>query len=365
MTDSNQGTSPMDTPRRKSRWLRRLLTLFVIALAAFVYSRQFHPEREDVAGQRALLGNREKVDKPFRIDAPTVLGDVKTLSAPAMQGRAVGTPGGKLARDYIEKRFVELGLEPVFGRSFEQPFQFTPGRGIAFWRAKFWQARPPIDGDNLAAKVRGTLDPEHYLVVSAHYDHLGIRNGQLYPGADDNASGVAAMLAAARWFREHPPRHSILFVAFDGEERGLKGALAFVDKPPVPLAAMLVDVNFDMLSRNPAGEIFLSGLYANPQLKPLLDPVRAGATPTILYGHDFPRPFWNSDDWTGQSDQGAFADKQLPFVYLGVEDHPDYHRPGDTFEHIDQKFYLGVADMIIDLVSALDAADAAQLQRKG
>ncbi|MEO8160433.1 MAG: M20/M25/M40 family metallo-hydrolase [Arenimonas sp.] len=354
----------METPRRKSRWLRRLVVFFLFAVGAFIYSRQFHPELEDVAGQRAQLGNRDKAERAWRIDALALLNDVKTLSAPAMQGRAVGTPGGKLARDYIARRLVEIGLEPAFGRSFEQPFQFTPGRGIRFWGAKFWQAPVAIPGVNLAALVRGTVDPGHYLVVSAHYDHLGIRNGKLYPGADDNASGVGAMLAAARWFRDHPPRHSILFVAFDGEEKGLRGARAFVDKPPVPLAAMLVDINFDMVSRNPAGEIFLTGLYANPQLKPLLDPVRAQAVPTILYGHDYPRPFWNTDDWTDQSDQGAFASRGLPFIYLGVEDHPDYHQPGDTFEHIDQKFYTGVADAIIDVISALDAADAKTL-RKG
>jgi Zn-dependent M28 family amino/carboxypeptidase len=199
-------------------------------------------------------------------------------------------------------------------------------------------------------------------VVSAHYDHLGVRNGLLFPGADDNASGVGALLAAATWFRAHPPRHSILFVAFDGEEKGLRGARAFVDAPPVPLETMLLDLNFDMVSRNTDGEIFLSGLYANPQLKSVVEPVRSVAAPIVLYGHDHPRPFWNFDDWTQQSDQGAFAALGLPWLYLGVADHPDYHGPGDTFEHIDRDFYVGVTDMIVGLLSALDAADAAQLR---
>jgi hypothetical protein len=365
-TDRNtDAAAPPPKPRRRSRWLRRLFTLFAIIVAMLIYSRQFHPADEDVDGQRARLQNRAKVNRPLRIDAPSVLQDVKTLSSKEFEGRKVGTPGGKRARDYIEQRFAAIGLEPAFGRSFEQPFSFTPSRGIAFWRKAFWETKPPVDGVNLAGLVRGTVDPTHYLLVTAHYDHLGIRNGALYPGADDNASGVGAMLAAAKWFREHPPKHSILFVAFDGEETGLKGSQAFVAKPPVGLGDMLVDVNFDMVSRNPQGEIFLTGLYANPQLKPLLDPVRAGAVPTILYGHDYPRPFWDTDDWTDQSDQGAFAAHDIAFVYLGVEDHPDYHRPGDTFEHIDQKFYLGVTDSILDLVSALDAADAAQLRHKG
>jgi Zn-dependent M28 family amino/carboxypeptidase len=361
----DDNTSPAPPPRRKSRWRRRLLTLCVLAAGLFLYSLQFHPEREDVAGQRASLAQRARAEHPARIDAAALLQDVRTLSAPNMQGRAVGSPGGALARDYIARRFSQLGLEPAFGSSFEQAFEFTPGRGVRFWRAKFWQAPQPVRGVNLAGRLRGSAAPDEAIVVSAHYDHLGVRNGVLFPGADDNASGVGAMLAAAQWFRAHPPRHTLLFVAFDGEEKGLRGAYAFVEKPPVPLQQILLDVNFDMVSRNPQGEIFLSGLYANPQLKPLLDPVRASAVPTILYGHDHPRPFWNMDDWTYQSDQGAFAERGIPFVYLGVADHPDYHAPGDTFEHIDPKFSVGVADSIIDIVSALDAADAAQLRRKG
>ena len=352
-------------PRRRSRWKRRLLVLSLFAAGLFAYSLQFHPEREDVEGQRALLAKRERAVQTPRIDATVLLRDVQELSSPRMEGRAVGSPGGALARAYIARRFTEIGLDPVFTRSYEQPFEFTPGRGIRFWRKKFWQTPQPIHGVNLAGRIRGTVAGDQVIVVSAHYDHLGKRNGVVFPGADDNASGVAAMLATAQWFRAHPPRHTLLFVAFDAEEKGLRGAQAFVAQPPVPLAKMLVDVNFDMISRNPQGEIFLSGLYANPQLKPLIDPVRAGAVPTILYGHDHPRPFWDVDDWTDQSDQGAFAAQGIPFVYLGVADHPDYHGPGDTYERIDREFYLGVADAIIDAVSALDAADAAQLRRKG
>jgi hypothetical protein len=92
--------------------------------------------------------------------------------------------------------------------------------------------------------------------------------------------------------------------------------------------------------------------------------VRVHAQPTIIYGHDFPRPFWNMEDWTDQSDQGAFAAQGIPFLYLGVADHPDYHQPTDTFEHIEPAFFLSVVESVIDLVTALDAADAAALRKK-
>jgi hypothetical protein len=354
-----------ESPRRKLRWKRRLVALAVILVGLFVYSLFFHPEREDWAGQRAKLAQRHVLIKPARAQAAQVLADVQALASPAMQGRAVGTPGGKAAREYILARFRQLQLEPAFGRTYEQPFRFTPFRGVKFWRAKFWETKKPLDGVNVAGIVRGTVDPGHYFVVSAHYDHLGLRDGKLYPGADDNASGVATMLAAARWFTQNPPRHSIIFVAFDGEERGLKGAEAFVEAPPVPLEQLLVNLNFDMVSRNVDGEIFVAGGYDNPQLYPFVDTVRAGAKPTILYGHDFPRPFWRiMDDWRQQSDQGVFADRNVPYLYLGVADHPDYHQPGDTFEHIDQAFFLGVVDSSIDILMSLDAGDTQTLQMR-
>jgi hypothetical protein len=147
-------------PRRKSRWRRRLLVIATLALAAFVYSLQFHPQDEDWTGQRTLLAHRARSTAPVRIDSTALLRDLQALSAPAMEGRAVGTPGGKRARDYIAGRFAGLGLEPAFGRSYEQAFSFVPGRGIRFWRAKFWQARSPIAGVNLAGLVRGTRSPQ-------------------------------------------------------------------------------------------------------------------------------------------------------------------------------------------------------------
>lgn len=348
--------------RPRLTWRTRLLVLLAIGLLAWVYSLQFNPEREDAPGQRAALANRVRATLPPRVDAAALLGDVKALADPAMEGRAVGTRGGRRARDFVRKRFAAIGLEPLT-RDFDQPFNFTPGRGIRFWGTKFWQSPTPVSGVNLVGRIGGSTLPGSVLVVSAHYDHLGIRHGRLYPGADDNASGVAAMLAVATWFKAHPPRHTLLFVAFDGEERGLRGARAFVATPPVRLETIRMDMNFDMLSRNPAGEIFVTGLYANPQLQTLVDRVRANAQPTILYGHDFPRPFWNTDDWTGQSDQGAFADRGIPFLYVGVEDHPDYHRPTDTFARIDTAFYTGVANAMVDLASSLDAADDAQLAK--
>jgi Zn-dependent M28 family amino/carboxypeptidase len=201
--------------------------------------------------------------------------------------------------------------------------------------------------------ISGTKHADRYLVVSAHYDHLGVRNGEIYNGADDNASGTAAVLAMARWFKAHPPENSIIFALFDGEEEGLLGAKAFLDKPPVPLSQIVADVNLDMVSRNVKGELYASGATPWPVMKPLLDSVAAIAPVKLLLGHD---TGVGENNWIQQSDQGPFHTRKIPFVYFGVEDHPDYHKPGDKVAHIEPGFYYRCVQTIAEFTIRLDRA---------
>ena len=168
---------------------------------------------------------------------------LKVMQELHMEGRGVGTPGGAKARAYIVKRFGQIGLRPaktsLGGAAFERPFSFKPRFGRE------------VSGVNLVARIEGTSSSDKVLVVSAHYDHLGVRKGQVYNGADDNASGIAGLLAVAEAFKARPPRHTVLIVAFDAEESGLKGAKAFVADPPVPLARIGLNVNFDMMPPTP------------------------------------------------------------------------------------------------------------------
>ena len=122
----------------------------------------------------------------------------------------------------------------------------------------------------------GSREPRRLVLVSAHYDHLGIRNGRIHPGADDNASGVAAMLAIARWFAANPPPMSLLFVAFDGEEQGLQGARHFVEHPPVRSIASSAVVNMDMVGRGDKNVLYVAGTHHYPALKPLVEDGRQG-----------------------------------------------------------------------------------------
>ena len=272
------------------------------------------------------------------------LDDVRILSADDMEGRGVGTPGGARARAYILKRFGQIGLKPQgasSGASFERAFTFKP---------KFGRE---VTGVNLVARIEGTSSSDKVLVVSAHYDHLGVRKGQVYNGADDNASGIAGLLAVAEAFKARPPRHTVLIVAFDAEESGLKGARAFVADPPVPLATIGLNVNFDMISKNPKGELYVSGAGPQPYLKPVLEGVARTAPVKLKLGHDTDAD-GKHNNWTDQSDQGAFADKGVPWVYFGVEDHPEYHQPTDDFATVPQDFFKHAVATVVTATRALD-----------
>ena len=267
--------------------------------------------------------------------------DVSVLAADSMEGRATGTPGGARARAYLLRRFAEIGLRPLSG-GYELPFGVSPGPDGTARR-----------GVNLAAHVRGTAMPERWIVVSAHYDHLGVRNGNVFNGADDNASGVAGLLALGEWAVENPPQHSILFIAFDAEELGLLGARAFIDAPPIAREAIAINVNMDMIGRNDAGELYVAGTAHYAALAPLIDSIAADAPVRLLRGHDQPgtRP---SDDWTLASDHGPFHQVGIPFLYFGEEDHPDYHRATDDSERIQGEFHAAAVETVRRTIEALD-----------
>lgn len=274
------------------------------------------------------------------IDADRLHAHVRWLADDARGGRAANTPGGLATRAYIRAAFEEIGLS-TFAGGYVQPFTFQR-RGAA------------AEAANVVGYVRGTASPEAYLVVTAHYDHLGERDGTIYNGADDNASGTAGLIELARYVAAHPLRHSVIFAAVDAEEQGLQGARAFVADPPVPAEAIRLNVNMDMVGRNAAGELYAAGTYHYPALRPPLEEVGARSDVRLLFGHDRP-DLPSGDDWTNSSDHGPFHAAGIPFVYFGVEDHPDYHRPTDDVAGIQPDFHAAAVRTVLDALLTLDA----------
>ena len=288
------------------------------------------------------------------VDRTRLMRDVETLAATVFEGRRTGTPGGLKARRWLIDQFRAIGLTPAGTQEYAQPFTFA----ARDTRAVLPDGRPVLAdyaAANVIGRVPGRETRGRLLVITAHYDHLGLRDDVLFPGADDNASGVATLLAAARYFVEHPPRHPIMFAALDAEELGLRGARALVDSTLLPRSTVAMNINLDMLSRNDRREIFAAGTFHAPWLKPFLQDVQTRASVSILFGHD--RPTGRGvelEDWTHLSDHGPFHDAGIPFVYFGVEDHPAHHTSTDTADRIEPRFFGDVADMTIDAVRTFD-----------
>jgi len=290
-----------------------------------------------------------------KVDSARLLDDVRLLASSDMGGRRTGSDGSRKAQAFLQTRFEALGLKP-FGAAYAAPFSFTLRSIGALVTPGQPYATTYPSAVNYTGYIAGSAKPERFMVVSAHYDHLGIKDGTLYPGADDNASGVAAMLAIAAWFKDHPPRHSIVFAAFDGEELGLQGARAFLAALPFAKAQLALNLNLDMVSHNDVNQIYVAGTSYSPQLTPLVAQAAARSSVKVKLGHDrSPLLAGAVEDWTDASDHGPFHDAGVPFLYFGVEDHADYHAPSDTFEHINQRFFISVASLLVDVAATLDA----------
>lgn len=282
----------------------------------------------------AILGS-SKLQPVFAqgIDSVQLLTDIKILSSEAFAGRRPGTPEHQKSIDYITDRFASLGLQKVNGSYISEfPINDT------------------LTGKNLLAIIPGKTDKT--IVISGHYDHIGFRRGELHPGADDNASGASGLLAMAAYFAGTTPNHTLLFVSFDAEEMGLRGARYFVDQPPLPLENIVLNINMDMISRNDDQRLIACGTHHSPYLLPF---VERGSSDYIQLVAGYDVPGTGRNDWTMQSDQGAFFRKNIPFIYFGVEDHPDYHTPRDTFENIQPRFFYEAAKVILNVLKDLDA----------
>lgn len=277
------------------------------------------------------------------VDSAALLRDLGVLASDSMGGRRTGTTGSAAARRYIAAQFAAAGLRP-FGGEYGRDFDFTGRRDSTRYR-----------GTNVVGYVPGRARPGRYVVVSAHYDHLGTRGDTIYNGADDNASGTAALLALARHYARAPAEHSLIFAAFDAEELGLQGARAFVAAPPVPRDSIALNVNMDMVGRNAKGELYAAGIYHHPTLRAPLERVASSAPVTLRLGHDQPN-LPPGEDWTQSSDHGPFHAARIPFVYFGVEDHADYHKPSDDAARIEPGFYVRAVRTVLAAVDELDRA---------
>lgn len=275
----------------------------------------------------------------YSFDPKKLTQELKELSSSVMDGRRTGTEGNRKARVYIIDHLKQLGIER-FVPGYEQPFSISQAGSL----------NEGIGGVNILGVIPGKK--EQTIVISAHYDHLGNRDGRVYYGADDNASGAVALLAMAEYFKKNVPEHRIILAFFDAEEMGLRGSRYFVNATDLEKEKIVLNINMDMVARGDKNELYACGAYHYPQLKSAVESVSKLEGISLVFGHD--NPSSGDNDWTNQSDQGSFHAKKIPFLYFGVEDHPDYHRITDIFDKVNQDFYAKSVETILQAVKALD-----------
>jgi Zn-dependent M28 family amino/carboxypeptidase len=275
--------------------------------------------------------------------------DIQTLSSAAMQGRQTGTAGAELARQFIQERYVNLSLAG-----------FTPNYQHRF-NYGFGQKKVAI---NMVGYRQGCTYPEHYIVVTAHYDHLGTQGRKVFYGADDNASGVATMLELAARLSVVCPAYSYLFVATDAEEDGLYGSKAFVAAPPVPLNRIVLNLNLDMLSHpDQRGRLYLTGARHFPELIAELE----ADFSNIRFLHHRGPPGKLRDkkrlDWPNASDHGPFHQAGIAYLFFGGQEHAYYHTTADTWQRIKPEFPQKAMQAIWQTVQWLEHQPPTVLQR--
>ncbi|EGT3627419.1 M28 family peptidase [Morganella morganii] len=272
---------------------------------------------------------------------------VTRLSSDKFEGRKTQTPGAEKSRDYIKQQFQGLSLQP-WGADFIVPFEY---------QTFFTQET----GANVVATAMATEPTNRWRIIVAHYDHLGMSGSKIYHGADDNASGVAAMLAIAKHWQQQfalqsntLPKVNLMFVATDAEEPGLYGSIALVEqlKTRLPEATFELMLNLDMVSHpGRPYAIYLEGsrnFTQFSQFKPLLNQQNRLC---IRLSH--PKPVGRSiqsTDWLRASDHYSFHKANIPWLYFGVPTHPQYHTPEDTVATIDITFLAAVTESAFELL---------------
>ena len=299
--------------------------LILIALCYVLFSSEGFSQQEE---SRAFLFNES-----------TLLKHVESLSSDAFEGRRTGTKGAEKARKYIINQFNTLKVLP-FTKNYEQKFSF-------------YKKRQTFEGVNVLGFIKGSESPKKFIVISAHYDHEGIKMEKIYNGADDNASGLGALFSFAEYFQENPPKYSVILAAFDGEELGLQGSKFFVKSNVVAEKNIRCNLNMDMISRSDNNILFAVGTAYNETLKSIVTSTKGAGGLNLATGHD---GHDGLENWTYSSDHGNFHKKEIPFLYFGVDDHEDYHEPTDDFENIHPEFYIHAVKTIISVFEKVDNA---------
>ncbi len=279
---------------------------------------------------------------------PGLVADVKFLSDSSLGGRLTGTAGADSAAAYLARRFAEVGLQPSRGGWFQDFPMHASAPGSRQGQAEGARGRNVI---GIFPGVDTTLRDE-VVIVGAHYDHLGgghfgsldpDSTGAVHNGADDNASGTAALVQIARHLKTMPPRRTVVFIAFAGEELGLLGSSWYVKNPVYELDKTVAMINLDMVGRLRDKRLIVYGTATATEFPALLDSLN------WYQGFDLRK----QGDGYGPSDQSSFYAAKMPVLHLFTDLHADYHRTTDDWDKVNFDGLARVAEFTAGIASAL------------
>jgi Zn-dependent M28 family amino/carboxypeptidase len=263
--------------------------------------------------------------------------DLKThlyiIASDEFEGRETGEPGQKKAAEYIKNFYINRSIpSPFLGDDY---FQEIPTDHLK-------QGIKP--SENVLAYIKGSEKPDEIVVISTHYDHLGIKNGEIYNGADDDGSGTVAVMEIAEAFQKavengNGPKRSILFLHVTGEEKGLLGSKYYTNAPVFPLINTVVNLNIDMIGRvddeheNKPNFVYLIGSdKLSSELHLLSEEINNKFSKLILdYKYNDEK---DPNRFYYRSDHYNFAKNNIPIIFYFNGTHQDYHRPSDTPDKI-------------------------------
>ena len=278
------------------------------------------------------------------INRATAEAHVNFLACDELEGREAGWKGGRIAGNYIISCLKQMGLQPLFEDGYVQPFEVCHAERQK--RGQRWEVHPDsiaklkqgvhqkLDLRNILAKIEGK-NPNEIVIIGAHYDHLGydpmLAGDQIYNGADDNASGVQAVLQVAKAFLAtgEQPERTTIFAFWDGEEKGLLGSRYFAQAYP-EIDKVKGYLNYDMIGRNNNEANPKHFVYFYTEAYPMFgDWLKNDIVTYDLQLDPNYRPW---DKPVGGSDNGTFAKLGIPIIWYHTDAHPDYHMPGDHGE---------------------------------
>lgn len=270
------------------------------------------------------------------IKAEELKKNLMVIASDEMQGRDTGSEGQKAAGKYMINFYKNLGIS--YPKALGSYYQIVPKEALKTRRGDL------PESENILAFIEGTEKPEEIIVVSAHYDHVGTKDGVVYNGADDDGSGTVAVMEIAEAFQEAKkvgkgPKRSILFLHVTGEEHGLLGSKYYSDNPVFDMKNTVVDLNIDMIGRSDKENEGKDYVYVigSEMLSSQLKVINEAANKIthnleLNYKYDDPndtqRLYYRSDHYN-------FAKHGVPVAFFFDGIHADYHQPTDDPEKID------------------------------